>query len=153
VQYFGRLKRNPRSPGPVRTREIEPQAEKRMVAHAETTRRRRLGTIRSPTPQGRARARRSRVAAERTYRPALQVARARPEDRDRRLRGQNGAKWEGYFGLNATASPGNDPTKVEQALYKEIEKLQTTKVEPRELQKVKNRFAADDFRGCRTTSS
>ena len=67
--------------------------------------------------------------------------------------GQNGLKWEGYFALNATARPGSTPEQVEQALYKEIEKLQTTKVEARELQKVKNRFAADDFRRSRTTSS
>ena len=60
--------------------------------------------------------------------------------------GQNGLKWEGYFAVNATARPGTTPEQVEQALYKEVEKLQTTKVEARELQKVKNRFAADDFR-------
>jgi predicted Zn-dependent peptidase len=60
--------------------------------------------------------------------------------------GHNSQKWEGYFQLTATAAPGNAPEKVEQALYKEIEKLQTTKVDARELQKVKNQYAADTFR-------
>jgi len=35
-RYFGRLKQNPQSPPPLRTREVEQQAEKRMTAHAET---------------------------------------------------------------------------------------------------------------------
>ena len=60
--------------------------------------------------------------------------------------GQNGMKWEGYFELGGVAKPGNTPEQVEQALYKEIEKLHKEKVGERELQKVKNRFAADTFR-------
>ena len=35
----------------------------------------------------------------------------------------NAMKWEGYFQLTATAAPGKKPEEVEQALYKEIEKL------------------------------
>ena len=42
--------------------------------------------------------------------------------------------------------PGQTPEQVEQALYKEIEKLQDAPVDDRELQKVKNQFAADSFR-------
>jgi hypothetical protein len=60
--------------------------------------------------------------------------------------GQNGLKWEGYFEASAVARPGRDPREVEEALYQELEKLKTTRVEDRELQKVKNRFAADTFR-------
>ena len=60
--------------------------------------------------------------------------------------GQNGLKWEGYFPLSGVAKPGSTPEQVEQALYKEIEKLQKEKVGDRELQKVKNQFAADNFR-------
>jgi predicted Zn-dependent peptidase len=147
TRYFGRLKRNPTPPPPVRTREIEPQAEKRMVAYAETN------------PQ--AQARYLSVADGHKDEPALVVLGALLSGRTGRLykslveeqkvateasAGQNGRKWEGYFALSATARPGTDPQQVEQALYKEIEKLQATPVEPRELQKVKNRFAADDFR-------
>jgi len=52
----------------------------------------------------------------------------------------------GYFSLSGVAKPGSAPEVVEQALYQEIEKLQKTKVEERELQKVKNQFAADNYR-------
>jgi len=60
--------------------------------------------------------------------------------------GQNGMKWEGYFELRGVAKPESTPEAVEQALYKEIEKLQKEKVGERELQKVKNQFAADNYR-------
>jgi len=60
--------------------------------------------------------------------------------------GQNGMKWEGYFALNGVAKPGSTPEAVEQALYREIEKLQKEKVNERELQKVKNQFAAENYR-------
>jgi predicted Zn-dependent peptidase len=60
--------------------------------------------------------------------------------------GQNGLKWEGYFLLSGVAKPDSTPEIVEQALYREIEKLQKEKVGDRELQKVKNQFAADTFR-------
>ena len=147
TRYFGRLKRNPQDPPPVRTREIEPQAEKRMTAYADTN------------PQ--AQARYLTVANGHRDEAALDVLSSILSGRTGRLYkslvldqkiatsaggGHNSQKWEGYFQLTATAAPGNAPEKVEQALYKEIEKLQTTKVDARELQKVKNQYAADTFR-------
>jgi predicted Zn-dependent peptidase len=146
-KYFGRLKRNPVEPPPVRTREIEPQAEKRMIAYAETN------------PQ--AVARYHAVANGHKDEAALDVMASLLNGRTGRLNkalvldqkiattasaGNNAQKWEGYFQLAATAAPGHTPEQVEQALYKEIEKLQTTKVDARELQKVKNQYAADTFR-------
>ena len=145
--YFGRLERNPTPPEPVRTLEVEPNAEKRMIAYADTN------------PQ--AQVRFHTVADGHKDEPALLVLGAILSGRTGRLykslvldqkvatdasAGQNGLKWEGYFALNATARPGTTPEQVEQALYKEVEKLQASPVEARELQKVKNRFAADDFR-------
>jgi predicted Zn-dependent peptidase len=145
--YFGRLKRNPEAQPPVRTREVEQQAEKRMIAYAETN------------PQ--AQIRYHGVADGHKDEPALVVLGSLLSGRTGRLykslvldqkiatnvsAGQNGLKWEGYFALGAVAKPGNTPEQVEQALYKEIEKLQKEKVGERELQKVKNRFAADNFR-------
>jgi predicted Zn-dependent peptidase len=147
TRYFGRLKRNPKTPDSVRTVEVQPQAEKRMIAYADTN------------PQ--AQVRYHSVADGHKDEPALVVLGSVLSGRTGRLYkslvldqkiatnaagGQNGLKWEGYFVLTATARPGSTPEQVEQALYKEVEKLQTTKVEDRELQKVKNRFAAEDFR-------
>lgn len=146
-RYFGRLKRNPQEPPPVRTREIESQAEKRMTAYAETN------------PQ--AVARYHTVATGHRDEAALDVLASLLSGRTGRLykslvldqkiatmaaAGSNAQKWEGYFQLMATAAPGHTPEKVEAALYKEIEKLQTTKVDARELQKIKNQYAADTFR-------
>jgi predicted Zn-dependent peptidase len=145
--YFGRLKRNPEAQPPVRTREVEQLAEKRMIAYAETN------------PQ--AQIRYHGVADGHKDEPALVVLGSLLSGRTGRLykslvldqkiatnvsAGQNGLKWEGYFALGGVAKPGNTPEQVEQALYKEIEKLQKEKVGERELQKVKNRFAADNFR-------
>ncbi|MBN1569714.1 MAG: insulinase family protein [Acidobacteria bacterium] len=145
--YFGRLKRNPQQQPPVRTREVEQMAEKRMIAFAET----------NPEVQIRYHS----VADGHANEPALVVMGALLSGRTGRLykslvldqkiansvtAGQNGMKWEGYFLLSGIAKPGSTPEIVEQALYKEIEKLQKEKVGERELQKVKNQFAADNFR-------
>jgi len=146
-RYFGRLKRNPQDQPPVRTREVEQMAEKRMIAYAET----------NPEVQIRYHS----VADGHLNEPALVVLGSLLSGRTGRLykslvldqkiansvaAGQNGMKWAGYFLLNGVAKPGSTPESVEQALYKEIEKLQKEKVGDRELQKVKNQFAADNFR-------
>lgn len=145
--YFGRLRRNPQKPPPVRTREVEQMAEKRMVAYAET----------NPEVEIRYHS----VADGHVNEPALVVLGSLLSGETGRLykslvldqkiannvsAGQNGMKWEGYFSLSGVAKPGSTPEVVEQALYKEIEKLQKTKVDERELQKVKNQFAADNYR-------
>jgi predicted Zn-dependent peptidase len=146
-RYFGRLKRNPQTQPPVRTREVEQVAEKRMVAYAET----------NPEVEIRYHS----VADGHVNEPALVVLGSLLSGKTGRLykslvldqkvansvsAGQNGMKWEGYFSLSGVAKPGSTPEVVEQALYKEIEKLQKEKVDDRELQKIKNQFAADNYR-------
>ncbi len=145
--YFGRLKRNPQQQPPVRTREVVQEAEKRMIAYADT----------NPEVQIRYHG----VADGHRDEPALMVLGSLLNGRTGRLykslvldqkiansasAGQNGQKWEGYFSLGGVAKPGSQPEQVEQALYREIEKLQKDKVPDRELQKVKNQFAASNFR-------
>jgi predicted Zn-dependent peptidase len=147
ARYFGRLKRNPEAQPPVRTREVEQMAEKRMVAFAETN------------PQ--VEIRYHSVADGHVNEPALAVLGELMSGRTGRLykslvldqqiatgvmAGQNGMKWEGYFLLRGVVKPGNTPEQVEQALYKEIEKFQKEKVGERELQKIKNQLAAANFR-------
>ncbi len=55
-------------------------------------------------------------------------------------------KYEGYFQFMGVAKPGKTPEQVEQAIYKEIEKLKSETVPDRELQKVKNEQTASNFR-------
>jgi predicted Zn-dependent peptidase len=146
-RYFGRLERNPTPPPPVRTQEVAPLAERRMIAHAETN------------PQ--VEMRYLTVADGHRDEPALTVLGALLSGRTGRLykslvldqktatgarAGQNSLKWQGYFSAGATAVPGGKPEEVEQAIAREIEKLQEAPVGERELQKVKNQFAADSFR-------
>jgi peptidase M16-like protein len=59
---------------------------------------------------------------------------------------QTGRKYEGFYELSGVAKPGHTPEEVEQALYKEIERLQKEPVAAEELQKVKNQNAAAAFR-------
>jgi predicted Zn-dependent peptidase len=146
-RYFGRLRRNPADPPEVRTREIEPLAERRMIAHAETE------------PQ--VEIRYLTVADGHRDDAALTVLGALLSGRTGRLyrklvleqqvatgagAGQNSLKWAGYFSVSGTARPGRTPEEVEAAVYRELEALAAAPVEERELQKVKNRFAADAFR-------
>ncbi|MDQ3174131.1 MAG: insulinase family protein [Acidobacteriota bacterium] len=150
-QYFGRLPRGPRSPEPVRTSEMPQLAEKRMVAWAETV------------PQ--VRVRYHTVAEGHADDFTLDILASLLSGRTGRLykslvlqqsvansagAGQDGRKYEGLFELNGVAKPGKTPEEVEQALYKEIERMQKELVDANELQKVKNQYAANNFRGIQS---
>jgi predicted Zn-dependent peptidase len=146
-RYLGRLKRGPKDPEPVRTREVQQFAEARMNAFAETN------------PE--AVIRYHGVADGHRDEPALLILAGLLNGRTGRLykslvleQGlansasavQNGNKYEGYFELSGVAKPGKMPEEVEAAIYKELDKLKKEPVADRELQKVKNQNAATDFR-------
>lgn len=59
---------------------------------------------------------------------------------------QNSMKWAGYFNAGGEARDGHSPQDVEAGIYAAIEKLQREDVPPEELQKVKNNFAASEYR-------
>ena len=59
---------------------------------------------------------------------------------------QNGQKWEGYFNAGGEAREGHKPEEVEQGIYDNLEKLKHEEVPAEELQKVKNNFAAAEYR-------
>jgi predicted Zn-dependent peptidase len=146
-RYFGRLNHNPQQPEPVRTREIEQLAEKRMVAYAET----------NPEVE----VRYHTVADGHADDYPLTVMGALLTGRTGRLykslvleqkvansasAAEKSLNYEGFFSASGVAKPGNTPEQVEQALYREFEKLQKEKVPDQELQKVKNQFNASTFR-------
>jgi len=58
----------------------------------------------------------------------------------------NHRKWAGLFDINAEAKEGHTTEEVEQAIYAELDRLKREEVPPQELQKVKNNFAAYEFR-------
>ncbi|HEX8634424.1 MAG TPA: pitrilysin family protein, partial [Pyrinomonadaceae bacterium] len=150
-QYFGRLPRGPREPEPVRTSEMPQLAEKRMVAYAETVPqvRVRYHTVAEGHPDDFALDILGSVLSGRTGRLykslVLQQAIANSA-----FASHDGRKYEGLFELSSVAKPGKTPEEVEQALYKEIERLQKELVDGKELQKVKNQYAANDFRGLQS---
>jgi predicted Zn-dependent peptidase len=146
-KYFGRLKHGPRDPEPVRTQEVQQLAEKRMVAYAETVPqvRVRFHTVADGHPDDFALNILADILNGRTGRLykslVLQQAIANGASAN-----EDGRKYEGLFELTGVAKPGHSPEEVEQALYKEIERLQKVPVGAEELQKVKNQNAAGDFR-------
>jgi predicted Zn-dependent peptidase len=150
-KYFGRLPRGPRPPEPVRTSEMPQLAEKRMVAWAETV------------PQ--VRIRYHTVAEGHKDDFVLDILGSLLSGRTGRLykslvlqqgiansagAGQDARKYEGLFEISGVAKPGKTPEEVEQALYKEIERLQKELVDSNELQKVKNQYAANNFRSIQS---
>ncbi|HEY0077895.1 MAG TPA: pitrilysin family protein [Pyrinomonadaceae bacterium] len=151
-RYFGRLPRGPRDPEPVRTREMPQLAEKRMVAYAETVpqARIRFHTVAEGHPDAFALDVLSSILNGRTgrlYKSLVlqqQIANSAGSN-------NNALKYEGYFELNGVAKPGQTPEAVEQALYKEIERLQKELVDAKELQKVKNQSAANNFRSLQSS--
>lgn len=59
---------------------------------------------------------------------------------------QNALKWAGYFNAGGEAREGRTPQEVEAAIYAELDNLKNEDVPPEELQKVKNNFAAGEYR-------
>ena len=146
-KYFGRLQRNAREPGAVRTREVEQQAEQRLSGQAET---RPQATIRFHT-----------VPDAHVDEPPLIVLSSLLNGRTGRLykslvlekqvavqagAGVDGRKYDGSFQISGVAAPGSTPEDVEKALLEELERIAAEPVGERELQKVKNQQLAGDFR-------
>ena len=59
---------------------------------------------------------------------------------------QSSMKWEGMFNAGGEVKEGHTPEEVEQGIYDNLEKLKQEEVPPEELQKVKNNFAAAEYR-------
>jgi len=147
-KYFGPLARGARAPEPVRTSEMPQLAEKRMVAYAETNPqvRVRYHTVAEGHPDSFVLDILGSVLSGRTGR--FYKSLVTQQQLANNASGSNNArKYEGYFELNGVAKPGKSPEEVEQALYREMERLQKELVDANELQKVKNQFAAGAFRG------
>jgi predicted Zn-dependent peptidase len=150
-KYFGTLPRGPRPPEPVRTSEMPQLAEKRMVAYAETNPqvRVRYHTIADGHPDAFALDILGSVLSGRTGRLYKSLV-LQQQVANSAGAGQDSRKYEGLFEISGVAKPGKTPEEVEQALYKEIERIQKELVDANELQKVKNQYAAGVFRGIQS---
>jgi predicted Zn-dependent peptidase len=142
-RYFERIPRGKRNPPEVVTEEMPQIAEKRMNAEAEANPQ---VDILWHTP-----------AAGHPDTHALEVLSAVLSGRSGRLHKalvlgnevatsafahQMGRKYAGMFNIGGEAKEPKTPGDVEAAIYGEIERLKNEPVSARELQKVKNNFAA-----------
>ncbi len=59
---------------------------------------------------------------------------------------QESRKWAGLFEISGEAREGHTPEEVEQGIYAELQKLKDEEAPAEELQKVKNNFAAGQYR-------
>ena len=146
-KYFARIPRGKKDAPDVVTLEVKQPAEKRMYAEAETNPQ--VDIVWHTVPFGHKDA------------PALQILGQILSTRTGRLyKGlvltndiatqvwahQISQKWAGLFNIGGEAKDGKKPEDVEAAIYAELDKLQREEVPPEELQKVKNNFAAGEYR-------
>lgn len=147
-RYFGRLPRGPQEPPEVISEEIEQLAEKRFLAEAETNPK---VVIRIPAvPFGHRDQYALELAAALLNRRTGRLYKRLVEEKSiavgEPFAGFRPMKYAGYFEVEAEVKEGVDPATVEQALWRELERLAQEPVGEKELQKVKNQALADAFR-------
>jgi predicted Zn-dependent peptidase len=146
-QYFGRIPRGKADAPDVVTLEIKQVAEKRMDGEAEANPQ--VDIVWKTVPFGNPDSYPLSVLAQilngRTGRLYKGLVLGR-EVATEAYAGQYSMKWAGIFNVGGEAKDGFKPEQVESALYEELEKLKTEPVPAPELQKVKNNFAAAEYR-------
>jgi predicted Zn-dependent peptidase len=146
-KYFERIPRGKKIAPDVSTLEVKQLAEKRMYAEADTNPQ--VDILWHTVPFGH----------KDSY--ALQILGQILSTRTGRLyknmvlgsgvatsvdAGQGSQKWAGYFESTGEVREGHKPEEVEQGIYDNIAALQKDEVPAEELQKVKNNFAAGEYR-------
>ena len=146
-RYFERIPRGPKTPPDVSTLEVKQMAEKRMSAEAEANPQ--VDILWHTVPF---RHRDSypleilgQILSTRTGRLYKGLVLGK-ELATKVSAEQSSMKWEGMFNVSGEVKDGRKPEDLEQGIYDNIEKLQKEAVPPEELQKVKNNFAAAEYR-------
>jgi predicted Zn-dependent peptidase len=146
-RYFGRIPRGKNPVPDVVTLEVPQQAEKRLNAEAEANPQ--VDILWHTVPFGHVDSYPLQVLAQllstRTGRLYKGLVLGSQVATDAFAR-QESRKWAGLFNAGGEAKEGRRPEEVEQAIYAEIAKLQKDDVPADELQKVKNNFAAAEYR-------
>lgn len=146
-KYFGRIPRGRTDPPEVVTWEPPQPAEKRFYAEAEANPQ--VDILWHTVPFGHRDSYALEVLAQllstRTGRLYKGLVLGREVATEVYAR-QESRRWAGLFNAGGEAREGRTPQEVEQAIYEELEKLKETPVPERELQKVKNNFAAAEYR-------
>ena len=147
TQYFGRIPSGPRAAPDIVTLEVPAVAEKRMNAEAETNPQVEIlwKTVGFGHKDGYALQILSQILATRTGRLYKGLVLTNKVATDVEA-GPVALKLGGMFYGYGEVAEGHTPAEVEQGIYQEIEKLQQDEVPALELQKVKNNFAAGEYR-------
>src|ERR1035437_3734282 len=146
-KYFERIPRGPKTPPDVVTLEVKQLAEKRMNAEAEANPQVDIlwHTVAFQHKDSYPLEILAQVLSTRTGRlyKGLVLGKGTATET---YADQSSMKWEGFFNAGGEAKEGHTPEEVEQGIYDNIEKLKKEQVPPEELQKVKNNFAAAEYR-------
>jgi predicted Zn-dependent peptidase len=153
-RYFGRLERGERTPPPVVTLEIESLAEKRLVGECDCQPQVqvRYHTVGFGHPDGFALEMLGHILNGRTgrlYKSMIEGA----EIASSAAAAQESRRYGGFFSFGAEVKGEATPEDLEQAWLAEVERLRTEPVDARELQKVKNRIAADSYRRLQSNTA
>lgn len=153
-KYFGRIPRGTNAVPDVLTLEPEQPAEKRMLAEADTNPE--VDIIWHAVAAGHPDSYPLRVLSQilngRTGRLYKGLVLGKQVSVDASA-GSEPMKWSGMFFASGEINAEHTPEEVEQALYAEIDQLKQTEVSAEELQKVKNNFAANEFRKLSSNSA
>ncbi len=146
-KFFGRIPRGKTEAPDVVTLEVKQIAEKRMNAEAETNPM--VDVLWHTVPFGHkdsyALAILGQLLSTRTGRLYKGLVLGK-ELATEAWAWQGSQKWAGMFNAGAEAKDGVKLDEVEATIYAELEKLQKDEVPAEELQKVKNNFAASEYR-------
>lgn len=146
-RYFERIPRGKQPPPDVVTLEMKQVAEKRLNGEADTNPM--VDIYYHTVPFGHkdsyALQVLSQILSTRTGRLYKGMVLGRQVANETWAR-QDSYKWAGDFNIGGECKDGKNPAEVESALYEELDKLKTQTVPAEELQKVKNNFAASEYR-------
>jgi predicted Zn-dependent peptidase len=146
-KYFERIPRGPKDPPDIVTLEVKQMAEKRMNAEAEANPQ--VDIVWHTVPFRHRDSYALEILAQvlstrtgRLYKGLVLGSGVATEA----YADQSSMKWEGSFNAGGEVKEGHKPEEVELGIYDNIEKLKKEEVPPEELQKVKNNFAAGEYR-------
>jgi predicted Zn-dependent peptidase len=146
-QYFERIPRGPKTPPDIVTLEVKQLAEKRMFAEAEANPQVDIlwHTVPFQHRDSYALEILAQILSTRTGRLYKGLVLGKGVATET-YADQGSMKWEGMFNAGGEAKEGHTPEEVEQGIYDNLDKLKKEEVPPEELQKVKNNFAAAEYR-------
>ncbi|MDQ6632288.1 MAG: insulinase family protein [Verrucomicrobiota bacterium] len=146
-KYFGRIPRGKKDAPDVVTQEVKQPAEKRMNAEAETNPQ--VDILWHTVPFGHRDSYALQVVGQilstrtgRLYKGLILGSQIATETWAQ----QDSRKWAGLFNAGGQSKEGHTPEEVELGLYAELDKLKKEPAPADELQKVKNNFAAGEYR-------